>query len=99
MPAVISAPETLNVVSDDAVPYVVDKADSVPVKEMVGGSAPASPIWNELNVVAPVICVVVDVLVPTVGADHVPPSFLPTIKADVLAPPKMSPGTKVNVAL
>jgi hypothetical protein len=36
IPADIDAPETLNEVSDDAVPYVVDKADNVPVVEIVG---------------------------------------------------------------
>ena len=36
MPAVMLAPDTLKVPAADAVPYVVLKADKVPVAEIVG---------------------------------------------------------------
>jgi len=57
-----------------------------------------SPITKSLKDVSPVICVLVEACVPTVGCDHVPLLFLATIKLDVVAPPCTSPPTKLNVA-
>ena len=58
-----------------------------------------SPTWKLLKEAIPVACVLVLVLVPTVGRVQVVPSSFATMKLLVLAPESTSPATKLKVAL
>ena len=72
-----------------------------PPAEIVGvaGVVQLSPMANSLKLVSPVHCVVVAVLVPFVVVVQVAPSNFLTTRFAVLAPPWISPGTKVKVGL